>query len=82
MQLSLVKITGETLSNPDGTVRSCQPDGTWQTRPAGTAGEYERSAVNGNTVTYQPVDKIFVFPFLLNAPKHPGFSLVGEKSLS
>lgn len=30
-----------TVSNPDGTVLSVQPDGSYQSRPAGTAGPYE-----------------------------------------
>ena len=29
------------LSFPDNTVASCQPDGTMQSRPEGTAGDYE-----------------------------------------
>ena len=43
-----------TLSNPDGTVVSVQPDGSVQTRPAGTNGIWELATLNGLTVTYQP----------------------------
>lgn len=45
-----------TLSNADGTVVSCQPDGTLDTRPKGTAGAYELATRDGLTVTYRPVD--------------------------
>lgn len=41
-----------TLSNPDGTVLSMQPDGSWETRPAGADGLYERCSVDGQTATY------------------------------
>lgn len=43
-----------TAIRKDGTVDSVQPDGSLQTRPAGTAGAYELCAVTGNTRWYCP----------------------------
>lgn len=43
-----------TLSNPDGTVISVNPDGGVETRPKGTAGPWELCIVNGLTAIYQP----------------------------
>mgnify|MGYP003652358448 CR=1 FL=1 len=39
-----------TLSNPDGTVVSCQPSGVLQTRPAGTQGPWERCTLSDNQI--------------------------------
>ncbi len=41
-----------TVSNTDGTVMSIQPDGQEQTRPAGTAGPFEKAVQNGNILTF------------------------------
>jgi hypothetical protein len=41
-----------TLSMIDGTVLSLQPDLTWQTRSAGTAGAFEQCDVAGQCATY------------------------------
>lgn len=43
-----------TLANPDGTVVSIQPDGTRQTRPAGTAGPWELCTIQGALAVYEP----------------------------
>ena len=40
----------------DGQVRSVQPDGDVQKRPAGTKGSYERCCISGGVATYCPVD--------------------------
>ena len=50
---------GVTVSLPDGSVLSVQPDGSYQTRPAGTAGPYEVARVSGNFLIYTPGDKAY-----------------------
>lgn len=40
-----------------GTVRSVQPDGRVEVRPAGSDGPYERACVNGGVITYCPDGK-------------------------
>lgn len=58
-----------TISNTDGAVLSVQPDGSWQTRPAGTAGPYELCGLNGNTLVYCPDGKnIYTVPFYASVP--------------
>lgn len=58
--------------NPDGTSVSVQPDGSIQSRPAGTAGEWEKAVlVDGNLVYYpsgQPTSQPFVFAYTANVP--------------
>lgn len=49
-----------TLTNPDGTVLSVQPSGQYETRPAGTAGEYEVAEVAGSTRIYRPGGQIHI----------------------
>ncbi len=44
-----------TVSNVDGTVRSWQPGGYWETRPAGTAGGYEKALIVGGMLLYNSV---------------------------
>jgi len=58
-----------TLILPDDLVFSLQPpDGTDDTRPAGTAGQYERCTVSGNAATFRPTpDLVFVRFFSLVA---------------
>ena len=41
-----------TVSNVDGTVMSIQPDGSEQTRPAGTAGPFEKATKSANVLTF------------------------------
>ena len=41
-----------TLSNPDGTVISVQPDGSIQTRPAGTNGPFEQCTISDKGYLY------------------------------
>lgn len=43
-----------TLSFPDGTVASCQPDGTMDFRPAGYDGDYEKCDIDGQIATFWP----------------------------
>jgi hypothetical protein len=50
-----------TLEFPDGTVMSCQPDGTIQSRPNGTAGAYELCNINGNVIVYNPIGTPYFF---------------------
>jgi autotransporter adhesin len=49
-----------TLSTADGSVLSVQPDGSFETRPAGTAGPYETAVDGGNTLVYCP-DSVHVY---------------------
>lgn len=53
-----------TVSNVDETVLSCQPDGTLQTRPKGTAGPYELCTVVGGYLTFTPAGTPFTFAFV------------------
>lgn len=49
---------------PDGSVASCQPDGTLQTRPSEADGSYEQAQQTGSVVAYAPNGKsapMFVF---------------------
>jgi hypothetical protein len=46
-----------TVSYADGTVRSVQPDGRVEHRPAGANGFYERARVNGGILTSCPDGK-------------------------
>lgn len=52
-----------TLDNV-GNVLSCQPDGSFQTRPKGTAGPYEKGYVSGNIIAFHPSQKTFMFIFI------------------
>lgn len=42
------------LAYPSGLVVSVQPDGSLQTRPAGTDGPYERGIVTGDLIVFGP----------------------------
>jgi hypothetical protein len=58
-----------TINETTKEVLSVQPDGTWQTRPAGTAGPYERAGLNGNTLAYCPIGKaIYGYLFFKSVP--------------
>lgn len=58
-----------TVGLANGDVLSCQPDGTFQTRPAGTYGDYERCTVNGGYVTYNPLGTTpFTFAYVATVP--------------
>ena len=59
---------GSTLAQPDGQVLSCQPDGTFQLRPAGTSGAYEQVAINGNVAVYNPAGAVFAFLYAAVVP--------------
>lgn len=53
----------------DGTVLSIQPDGSQESRPAGTSGPYERAKVNGNLIVYQPIPgKVWAYAFEKDLP--------------
>lgn len=52
---------GDTLgggSSGANCVLSCQPDGTWQTRPNGTAGPWEKCKRSGNILTFTPTSGV------------------------
>jgi hypothetical protein len=64
------------IKQPDGTVTvlgyndqilSVQLDGSWQWRPLGTAGDYERATLNGSVIVFDPsTQKPFPYPILLS----------------
>lgn len=58
-----------TLSRTDGLVLSCQPGGALQTRPAGTAGPYEKCVLDGTLAFFSP-DSVtaYGFSFALKVP--------------
>jgi hypothetical protein len=50
----------------DGSVLSIQPDGSQQTRPAGTDAAFEQARICGSWIVYQPeapTGKLFAIPF-------------------
>ena len=57
-----------TASYRDGTVISVQPDGSIQSRPAGSNGAYERAIVAGDKIIYRPVHLPLVFAYLALLP--------------
>ena len=49
--------------NQEGDVLSMQPDGTMQTRPGGSQGNFERAAISGPWLVYRPVgSRCFLVP--------------------
>ncbi len=65
-------LPNSTLANLDGTVRSCQPDGTWQARPAGTAGPFELRVIDGNVAVYNPTGtQPICFAYVAAVPNIP-----------
>ncbi len=50
-----------TIEDTNGNVFSCQPGGLMQTRPNGTAGDYELCIINGNIAVYNPVGTPYFF---------------------
>lgn len=90
MNWVLCKQAGNTLINMDGTVRSLNPTTAgpaprsyqWQTRPAGTAGDYELETIDVGTVTYNPMgDEPVVFGFKASVPNAPGYCAVSVQPL-
>ena len=81
--------TGTVLVNGDGTVRSLNPSSAtppygpyhWESRPAGTDGGYERCAINGATVAYNPVGETVAFAFQATIPNKPGMSSISIEPL-
>ena len=57
-----------TVSLTNGEVLSCQPDGSFQTRAAGTNGAYELCTVNGGYLTFNPSGTPFTFAFVATIP--------------
>jgi len=57
-----------TVSLADGKVLSCQPDGHFETRPAGTAGAYELCTVNGGYLTFNPAGTPYTFAYVASVP--------------
>ena len=49
------------LQNGDGTIVSVQPDGSIQSRPAGTDGPYEQAVVDAGIITYAGTGKAWPF---------------------
>lgn len=85
MKWLLVKQVGNTLANPDGTVRSWNPPspGNWQTRPAGTSGAYEQCTISGGFVCYNPTGSLpTVFAYMPSVPNAPGYGAISETPLS
>ena len=54
--------------NSDGTIVSVQPDGSIQSRPAGTAGPYETAKIDGNKLVYHSGGHIYAFALLNEVP--------------
>lgn len=52
-----------TVSMTDGTVFSCQPDGSVQYRPAGAAGIYEKCVQDGVSIVFTPGPIQYWFAF-------------------
>ena len=46
-----------TFPHPDGGVVSVQPNGDIETRPDGTAGEYEKATIESNKAVFRPQGK-------------------------
>ena len=83
-----VKAVGQTLTNPDGTVRSLNPSSLtppygpyyFTAMPAGTDGQYERCTIEGNTVGYNPTGKEpVVFGYRATDPTVPGFGAISDE---
>ena len=53
-----------------GDVLSVQPDGSFQTRPAGTEGPFERAVIQGTGLVYRPLSdgRAFFIGLALNYP--------------
>ena len=58
-----------TVSNLDGTVRSVQPDGSIQARPAGTSGAFELCSKSALGLSYCPDSQhVYVFALVESLP--------------
>lgn len=54
-QRGLTTLIASPLSGfPTGSVLSLQPDGTWQSRPAGANGDFESCLLSGGVAIYRP----------------------------
>lgn len=56
------------VDNSTGAVLSVQPDGSWQERPAGTAGPFELCALNGNALVFNPNKQPFAYAYFASVP--------------
>ncbi len=81
MPWKLVKVTGSTLCNSDGSVLSLNPNSQppttyhWSDRPAGTNGPFEQMAINGGIVCYNPTGiEAVLYRFQQSVPNTAGFS--------
>ncbi len=89
MAWRLVKVTGSTLCNSDGSVLSLNPDGPaptsyhWSSRPAGTNGPFEQAAIDGGIVAYNPEgSEAVLFRFKQNVPNTSGFSALDDTRIA
>jgi hypothetical protein len=58
---TILKVAGGVVvTHDDGTVLSVQPNGAFQSRPAGTAGPYEVAEQSGDKLIYRPNGVIYV----------------------
>lgn len=58
-----------TINATTGDVLSVQPDGTFQTRPKGTAGPYEQAGLNGTFLVYCPDGAhVYALPWFERVP--------------
>lgn len=89
MAWKLVKVTGSTLCNSDGTVLSLNPATLpppttyyFSDRPAGTNGVYEQAAIDGGIVAYNPLGtEVVLFRFKQSVPNTSGFSAIDTERI-
>lgn len=57
------------IINQDGTVMSVQVNGSVESRPAGTDGDFEQGMINGSWIVYAPFGQAaYAFPLFLQVP--------------